>query len=350
MNTNQKINEFNNNVWNHSEDAFQLSFDDRRSLSESELTFLNKIYLMISENEPEEKILSFLRSSFLNDDFKSLELLLQIIGMTRTKIVSDLKGIVGADSSEYKLSKYTTVVRDAKTWNLAGPYLLKKVKKVFLANIKIDPMNRIYEALNQATWPGYIRQERAKRSGHEAESRMALLLADLKISFVPFEKADNPLCPDIQINNISFDIVIPNIDNPKICVKSTVHTSNIGQYGESKDHLEVDEARRMVDEHYSEKERPIIFAFIDGVGLQTNRAGLEGVLEKSDEFCQFKTIWKLIIAALYYTNKKCELFLDHDSINNHKEFLEKYKTCFTLKDEIDPSSIEAGEAKIFLLD
>jgi hypothetical protein len=352
MSENQKITEFNNNVWNHAEDAFQLSFDDRRNLSQAELGFLNKIFLKISDKESEEEILDFLRETFLADNFKSLELLLQIIGMTRSKIVSDLTGLVGANRSGYKLSSYITVVRHEKTWGLAGPYLLKKIKKVFLANVKIDPINRMYEALNQATWPGYIRQERAKRSGHEAESRMAILLASLNIPFVPFEKADNPLCPDIQINNISFDIVIPNIENPKICVKSTVHTSNIGQYGESKDHLEVEQARSMVEEFYSDIDRPIIFAFIDGVGLQTNKAGLQGVLEKSDEFCQFKTIWKLMIAALYYTNKKCDLFLDQNCRDNHKEFLKRYNSCFTIKDEdeIDVNSLEVGEAKIFLID
>jgi|APGre2960657373_1045057.scaffolds.fasta_scaffold04336_4 hypothetical protein len=352
MSENQKITEFNNNVWNHSEDTFQLTFDDRRSLSQHELTFLNKIYLMISDKESEDEILKFLRETFLADSFRSLELLLQIIGMTRTKMVTDLRGIVGADKSGYKLSKHTAVVRHEKTWGLAGPYLLKKIKKVFVVNVKIDSINRMYEALNQATWPGYIRQERAKRMGHEAESRMAILLASLNIPFVPFEKADNPLCRDVQINKISFDIVIPDIKNPKICVKSTTHTSNIGQFGESKDHLEVDEARRMVDESYDKLNRPIIFAFIDGVGLQTNRAGLEGVLEKSDEFCQFKTIWKLMIAALYYTNKKCDLFLDQNCRDNHTEFLERYNSCFTIKgeDEIDVNSLEAGEAKIFLID
>ena len=59
MSENQKITEFNNNVWNHSEDTFQLTFDDRRSLSQHELTFLNKIYLMISDKESEDSLLRY---------------------------------------------------------------------------------------------------------------------------------------------------------------------------------------------------------------------------------------------------------------------------------------------------
>ena len=59
-----------------------------------------------------------------------------------------------------------------------------------------------------------------------------------------------------------------------------------------------------------------------------------------------------MIAALYYTNKKCDLFLDQNCRDNHTEFLERYNSCFTIKgeDEIDVNSLEAGEAKIFLID
>ena len=353
MDEKNKIIEFNNNVWNHSEDKFQQNFDERRNLRQEEYVFLNEINLMISNHESDEDILNFLRENFVSRNFETLELLLQIIGMTRNKIVSDLKGIVGAKKAEYKLSNHKSIVNDDKSWKIAGPYLLKKIKQVFYTNHEVDQIYRVYEALNQATWPGWIRQERAKRSGHEAEYRIAILLARLKIPFVPLEKAENPLCKDSQINDISFDIVVPNLSNPKICVKATVHTANIGQYGESKDHLEVDEAKRMVDKSYHESDRPIIFAFIDGIGMQSNMAGLKGVLEKSDEFCQFKTIWKLITAAIFYTNKKCELYLTDESINHHREFLERYKACLILKNKSNSNStnggLEVGEAIIKLI-
>ena len=111
MDEKNKIIEFNNNVWNHSEDKFQQDFDERRNLRQEEYVFLNEINLMISNHESDEDILNFLRENFVSRNFETLELLLQIIGMTRNKIVSDLKGIVGARKAEYKLSNHKSIFR-----------------------------------------------------------------------------------------------------------------------------------------------------------------------------------------------------------------------------------------------
>ena len=77
-----------------------------------------------------------------------------------------------------------------------------------------------------------------------------MLLKNCGLPFQPVEKAENPLCPDKTIHKVSFDLVVPLEDAPVMVVKSTVHTSNIGQYGESKDDLEVREARKMLEEHF----------------------------------------------------------------------------------------------------
>lgn len=78
--------------------------------------------------------------------------------------------------------------------------------------------------------------------GHEAEFRLARLLQDCNVSFVPLEKASNPLCRDETIDGVSYDLVVPSAQDARLRVKSTVHTANIGQYGESKDALEIREA------------------------------------------------------------------------------------------------------------
>ena len=289
----KRIQEFNENVWNHAEDIFQMSFDERRLLTKDEIEFLKRVTTLLSDPSKDIQTCEFLQKKFVSDDGKSLELLLQICGLTRNKIIQDLKAMVGSQRDGLSLSSYKNLYTNNNSWGIGGPYLIKKMRKVLLAGNEGLITNRVFEALNQATWPGYIRQERAKRSGHEAEGRMATLLSNLNIPFEPIEKADNPLCRDIQINEVSFDLVIPNGKIPKVCIKSTVHTANIGQYGESKDHLEIDEARRMIDA-LSVPEKPTLVAFIDGVGFESNRAGLEGVLAKSDEFVQFKSIWKLV--------------------------------------------------------
>ncbi len=113
-----------------------------------------------------------------------------------------------------------------------------------------------FEALNQATYPGWIRQQWAKLSGHEAEYRLAVLLDECGFPFEPQEKKDNPLCQDATVFNVSFDVVVPNAREPRMCVKATVHTSNIGQFGESKDALEMSEAAGMLDEHFRLRSAP----------------------------------------------------------------------------------------------
>src|SRR5690606_34524182 len=98
--------------------------------------------------------------------------------------------------------------------------LLPRCRRVFgpLFGLQAQASRLALESLNQATWAGYIRQERAKRSGHHAEHRLALLLQQAAIPFCPAEKAENPLCRDARICEVSFDLVIPSLEAPLVCV------------------------------------------------------------------------------------------------------------------------------------
>ena len=178
------------------------------------------------------------------------------------------------------------------------------------------------EALNQATWSGWIRQERAKRQGHEAEYRLAVLFSALDFPFAPKEKAENPLTKDAQVNGISHDLVVPNMDAPLVCVKSTVHTSNIGQYGESKDALEISEASDTLRSNFPQN-TPTLVAMIDGIGFRSNRAGLNGVLSNSQEFCQFRTLWKAAAIAASRLGIEITVKLPGEHIESHRAFLER---------------------------
>jgi hypothetical protein len=339
------IEEFNFNVWNHTEDDFQMSFDDRRHLTVDEISLLKNVTDLITDPLKDSESLNFLQTQFIQDDGKSLALILQICGLTRNKILQDLKAMVGSNRTGLSLSSYKNLYTNNLTWSLAGAYLIKKMRTVLLAGDEGEITNRVFQALNQATWPGYIRQERAKRSGHEAEGRMATILSNLQIAFEPTEKADNPMCKDAQINEVSFDLIVPSASNPLLCIKSTVHTANIGQYGESKDHLEIDEARRMIDS-FNHSPKPKLVAFIDGVGFESNKAGLMGVLSKSDEFVQFKSIWKLVVMSADVIGKKCELDLDVTH-NFYDDFFETYKTTIIRANlKADITATIAGEALV----
>lgn len=324
MSLRDRLDEFRRNVWDHSVDPFQTAFEERRALEPSELGALRGILKLMKERGDETAIAHVLHSTIVEGQPEMMDIFLQLAGITRNKILQDLKGHARAGGLSLRLSNYARLAFHDETWNLAGRYLAKRLGRVLGHVAQLADPDAALEALNQATWPGYMRQERAKRSGHEAEHRVACLLKSCRIPFEPEEKAHNPLCRDADVRGVSFDIVVPHSNAPKVVVKATVHTANIGQYGESKDHLEVDQARRMLDREFSRESRPLLLAFIDGVGFESNRAGLTGVLKKSDEFCQFRTIWKGPVMAARSSRAVLRLLLPRDSILAHKSFLRRY--------------------------
>lgn len=343
--------EFAANVWNHAADPFQASFDNRPPLAKDEVAAIRSIVERCLDNEAEAA--SRLIEKDLARDGDLMAHCLQIVGLTRNKILQDLKGATRTGTVEVHVPTSFLRLPGSEAWNYAGPYLTQKIRTVFRPfTDNRDGLSDAIEAINQATWPGYIRQERAKRSGHEAEFRLAALHQACGLPFQPEEKARNPLCRDAQIHSVSFDLVVPAVASPLLCVKSTVHTSNIGQYGESKDHLEVDEAKKMLDGNFANGSRPILLALIDGVGFESNRAGLDGVLSKADEFCQFNTIWKAIMISAHLLKHPLEFALPTRSISAHKEFLSRHGANFTIHAlesyKEDGDEIEAGEALIIL--
>jgi hypothetical protein len=345
-----RLKEFTENVWDHSQDPFQMKFDKRVALTDNEQTFLAGV-LGLMHNVKDDGQLCFKIFDLMGGDSDKLLLLIQLCGLTRNKIITDLKAAATSSGIGFP-SSYKTLVRNREAWIVAWHHISKHLFRV-LGTLSPSKSQQTLEAINQATWLGFVRQERAKRMGHEGENRLAVLLSACKIAFVPKEKLDNPICPDVQIFGVSFDLVVPDIENAKVCVKSTVHTSNIGQYGESKDHLEIDEAKRILDKKFATEKRPILLALIDGIGFRSNRAGLEGVLSKADEFCQFRTIWKAVVICSHTINKRLKLALPSGKIALFKDFLGKYGYLDYVvdieKQTYDIPKVNAGEG-VFLLE
>lgn len=342
--------EFEANVWDHAADPFQMKFDTRRPLTKEEMAALKSVVRVIRESASDEEIANELYRQ-IREEEERVYLFLQIAGLTRNKILQDLKG--AAASRKLRVPSTPLRLHTTRAWTLAGPYLAARLGNILQYVSELaDPVEPALEALNQATWPGWIRQERAKRQGHEAEARLATVLMSVGLPFEPREKADNPLCRDAQVNGISFDVVVPNVREPLMVVKSTVHTANIGQYGQSKDALEITEAANMTKEQYQTGRRPLILAMIDGVGFRSNRQGLDGVLETSDEFCQFKTVWKAVVVAAAQLGQRVRLALPKDSRDRHAEFFKRYEQAVEFVDvdidslDNDPHAVEAGEGFI----
>ena len=341
----QRLAEFEEHLWDHTSDSFQQAFDRRLPLTEDGAAFLSSVVALICERRTDEEISLAVRER-VNGNTEMMHLILQVVGLTRNKVLTDLRS--GA-SGELKIpGDVKNLPKSDAVWSAAADYLIPRLRVVFSPLCAGDQYRTSLESLNQATWLGWIRQERAKRQGHDAEYRLARILHSLNLPFEPRAKIDNPLSPDAQVHGISFDLVVPREFEPLMCVKATVHTSNIGQYGESKDKLEIEEASAVLKAHFELV--PTLVALIDGIGFRSNRAGLRGVLEGADEFCQFKSIWKGAAVAASRLERTIAVALPPDEIVAHAAFLDRYNEHVevTTMNESPSHSVQAGEALVWM--
>lgn len=342
----QRRQEFNDFVWNHAADAFQAKFDQCAELEDGEVAALTAI--LTAENLVDAKKLAGAIRRAIDTDSNFVFRLLQVIGLTRNKIIQDIKPIVRLEKLKgVSLSSPRVIFNSEKGAQLGSEYLARQLIRVF-GHTKGHITAGVLEAINQATWPGYIRQERAKRMGHEAEYRLACLLKNCGLTFAPAEKAENPLCRDIIINGMSYDLVSPSEDAALMRIVATVHTANIGQYGESKDDLEIRKAITSM-EKAGDRDQVTLVAFIDGVGFESNTAGLTGVLANADEFCQFRTIWKAATIAANKIRKSACIAIPTEQHARFAAFCNRYNANLISREKMPDAPagwVEAGDGFI----
>lgn len=342
----ERLAEFRRFVWNHAEDAFQANFDVCAELDDEVIEALFRILTKDNLGNSSQMEAAILQEVSASDVV--LYKLLQLTGLTRNKIIQDIKAYVRSERLAVALSSPVALLRHPLGGELGARYLAKQLIRVF-GKAKGAISQTLLEALNQATWPGYIRQERAKRMGHEAEYRLARLLHDCELPFAPAEKSDNPLCRDIQIGGMSYDLVSPGSEDARLRFVATVHTANIGQYGESKDELEI---RKAVNAIAGEGRTDVILvAFIDGVGFESNRAGLTGVLRQAHEFCQFRTIWKAAVLAAHVSERECTVALPRAQHEQFAKFCEAYSFSLQSSDYFDDAPqgwVKAGDGYVLV--
>lgn len=355
MPTEDRHAEFFDHVWDHTVDPFFKSFKHPKELTTEQRKTLKQIVRILVEcDDPVacDKIYQILKAS--DPDKGLIPLILQMVGSTRNKILTDLRallhgtGIVIPQKPE-GLAKNHELLRHAEK------YMSDELRRVFATLIiknrfvDDDTLDVILDILNQSTWPGYMRQEQAKRSGHYAESRIVESIDLLHVPFEPRSKLRQPMSRDVQFKDVSYDMVIPSIDSPQICIKSTVHTSNIGQYGESKDALEIEEAKASLDKPQpgsgsDPANTPLLVVFVDGVGFRSNKRGLDVVLGSADEFVQFATLWKLHVLAAHVLGYRVDLWIPDSS--KHKEFLGRYGHCVVVLPQRREGMWQAGEGAV----
>ncbi len=280
-------------VWNHTEDDFYSSFDHPPVRSRR---VIEKVKVLIENiGSPNDKLIGLLTQLVSHEnkpDIEFFSFIIQIAGYTRNKLLVDLEARGYKRPGTFESLIGGKKFKPHSSWEAAAAMLIARLVPI-LKNLSSHDILLRLTALDLATYPGFIRQQRAKHIGHYAEQRLAELLDRLGIPFVPREKKANPLARDVTLKGESFDLVIPNESNPMIAVKATVHTANTGQYGESKDKLEIKEAKAAL-----EGTGVILVALADGVGFRSNADALRGLFEYSDEVVQFATLWKVPAMAV----------------------------------------------------
>jgi hypothetical protein len=338
----QRREEFFQYVWDHTADPFVIGYEARAPLTAEEFEWLQQVYQHCRSDV--EDASRNLRQLLESNGASLAALLLQVSGLTRNKIISDLKASLGKDIAP---KSYEHLHRS----DVGVRYLVRRLKRVFEPLYRsgiesdADTLRGVFEALSQATYPGYIRQERAKRQGHMGDQRLAELLHALGVPFEPKEKLQQPISRDVKIWDVSFDLVVPNSKAPKVLVQSMIQSANIGMFGQSKSD-EVKKAMEAIHQNCPHAPPPFLVAFVDGVGFGSNAEGLNTVLETADEFVQFKTLWKFAIVVAHGMNRVL-LVRNHPELENFAEFLSRHQGAYEIRENL-PSGVEAGFTRVAL--
>ena len=128
--------EFEKHIWNHSEDAFQQSFDIRRPLNADEISALDRVRDCLHQEMSDDVIVSEIEK-ILKVEPELIYPIMQIVGLTRNKIVQDLKATF-ANSGIVVPSSPTKLHTKQAVWNLAGPYLFKRLRTVLSPISSLD--------------------------------------------------------------------------------------------------------------------------------------------------------------------------------------------------------------------
>ena len=300
----QRREEFFRYVWDHTADPFVIGYEARAPLTDAEMEWLRQVYQYCRADV--EIAVPSLKELLESNGTSLTALLLQLSGLTRNKIISDLKASLGegaAPKSYKQLHKFDSGVR----------YLVRRLKRVFEPLYRsgiesdADTLRGVFEALSQATYPGYIRQERAKRQGHMGEQRLAELYQSPSQSSQK-TAVDDPLLevpPASRGNRVGARLGSPR-EAGGTCRRGAIH-------------------ELWTRDWY-------------------NAEGLQTVLTTADEFVQFKTLWKFAVVVAHAINRVL-LVQDHPELENFAEFLSRYQGAYEIREQL-PSGVEAGFTRV----
>lgn len=249
-------------------------------------------------------------------------------------------------------------------------YLLERGLLATLKFLKKLTFDEMCDFVDHVLLPKEIQQEETKRRGHGAEQALALLLKQMNVSFVPENKAENPMsADDPNVDKVSFefaqrdenltwsmDLIIGKDDAIKVMVQGLIHTSDPGQYGVNKSGETVLVRQGLDQYNASHDEKKELWGLVDGVGFVENpEHTVFKMLGCFDTFVQLKSLYKaaLKLHKLGMVKIKAIRFdMDFYAEKEAREMFVKYGSddiLVVLDGTIpDGREIKAGKAWLYL--
>lgn len=278
--------------------------------TENQNTYISQIILKNPHT------IDFLRT-FIGVSDKRMYLELSYI-FAKTKYLStDNKNILGKPMYEldkHPLSYFKNLIvgKDEnlaiKTVEIITNYLIDKKVLNILQIFKKLKKSELETIIEKLILPKEIQQAEAKRRGHGAEHKVADLLHQLSVSFVPSDRHINPMSsndPNVDIDTFellqkqkgkthSFDLIVEtHLKKPLAFLQGLIHTSDPGQYGVNKSDETVRVKQDLIKSNQKYNTQKQHWGLVDGVGFSENKKDtIDKMLAEFDCFIQLKSLYK----------------------------------------------------------
>jgi hypothetical protein len=196
-----------------------------------------------------------------------------------------------------------------KSVEIIAKYLIDRQLLSILELFKKLQQSEIETIIEKLILPKEIQQAEAKRRGHGAEHKVAILLYQLGVNFLPSDRNLNPMAsndPNVDIDTFeiiqkqkgktySFDLIVEtHLHKPLAFLQGLIHTSDPGQYGVNKSDETVQVKRDLIKSNQKYKTQKQHWGLVDGVGFSENKKDtIDKMLSEFDCFVQLKSIYKV---------------------------------------------------------
>lgn len=195
-----------------------------------------------------------------------------------------------------------------KSVEIISKYLIDRQLLNILELFKKLQQSEIETIIDKLILPKEIQQAEAKRRGHGAEHKVATLLYQLGVNFLPSDRNLNPMAsndPNVDIDTFeiiqkqkgktySFDLIIEtHLHSPLAFLQGLIHTSDPGQYGVNKSDETVQVKRDLIKSNQKYNTQKQHWGLVDGVGFSENKKDtIDKMLSEFDCFVQLKSLYK----------------------------------------------------------